>query len=44
MQLNRTQFFLLLFLLLIGPLVAYKIYWISHSKQTTGIVYFKGFI
>jgi hypothetical protein len=42
MQLNRTQFFLLLFVSLIGPLVACKIYWISHSKQTTGMVYFIG--
>src|SRR5450755_2605120 len=42
MQLNRTQFFLLLFIILIGPFIGYKIYWLYNSKHTTGIVYFIG--
>src|SRR5579863_4450056 len=42
MQLNRTQFFLLLFIVLIGPFIIYKIYWLCNSRHTTGIVYFIG--
>lgn len=42
MQLNRTQFFLLLFILFIGPIIAYKVFWILNAKHTTGIVYFIG--
>jgi hypothetical protein len=42
MLLNRTQFFLLLFIILIGPFIGYKIYWLYNSKHTTGVVYFMG--
>ena len=42
MRLNRTEFFLLLFTILIGPFIAYKIYWLHNSIQTTGVVYFIG--
>jgi hypothetical protein len=42
MVLNRTQFFLLLFTILIRPFIGYKINWLYNSKHTTGIVYFIG--
>src|SRR5664279_1525484 len=42
MLLNRTQFFFLLFTILIGPFFGYKIYWLHNSIHTTGMVYFIG--
>ena len=42
MQLNRTQFFLLLFIVFVGPFIDYKILWLHNSIHTTGVVYFMG--
>ena len=42
MQLNRNKFFLLIFIIFIGPFVAYKIIWIIRSQKTMGRVLFRG--
>lgn len=42
MIISRNQFFLLLFIIFIGPFIFYNIMWIATSMQTTGIMQFKG--
>ncbi|HZE86379.1 MAG TPA: hypothetical protein VE035_18795 [Puia sp.] len=42
MLLNRNLFLLLLFAVIIGPFVAYKLVWIARSQQTTGVMCFEG--
>jgi hypothetical protein len=42
MRLSRNSFFVLLFIVFIGPLIANKIIWIFLSEKTFGRVLFKG--
>lgn len=42
MVFSKFQFFLLLFAIIIGPFLLYKIIWLVNSKKTTGTVYFIG--
>ena len=42
MTFTKFQFFLLLFTIIIGPFLFYKIIWVAKSKKTTGKVYFIG--
>lgn len=42
MLFSRGRFFVLLFLLLPGPLPGPKLFWLACSRQTVGRVYFTG--
>ena len=42
MLLSRGRFFLLLFLVLVGPFFGPKLFWFICSRQTVGKVYFTG--
>ena len=42
MTLSRHTFFLLLSLLLLMPLVLYKVIWLTGTRETTGTMYFTG--
>jgi hypothetical protein len=42
MRFSRSSFFVLLFVVLIGPLIANKVIWIFFSEKTYGRVLFKG--
>jgi len=42
MLINRTTFFVTLFLALLIPLLGSKIIWLTHSEKTQGIVAFEG--
>jgi len=42
MLLSRGRFFVLLFLLLPGPILAPKLFWLACSRRTVGRVYFTG--
>jgi hypothetical protein len=42
MTLSRHTFFLLLALLLLMPLVLYKVFWLTGTRETTGTMYFTG--
>jgi hypothetical protein len=42
MLLRKTPFFLLLSLLILVPLLAYKVHWLIHSKKTRGVMAFEG--
>jgi hypothetical protein len=40
--LSRNQFFILLFIIFIGPFIAYKTIWIITSEKTMGRILFRG--
>lgn len=42
MTLTRNQFFILLFIVMIGPFIAHKAIWVFLSERTAGRVLFKG--
>jgi hypothetical protein len=42
MTLSRHTFFLLLAMLLLMPLVLYKVIWLTGTRETTGTMYFTG--
>jgi hypothetical protein len=42
MVFTKFQFFILLFAILIGPLLIYKLIWLANSKKTYGSIYFMG--
>jgi hypothetical protein len=42
MVLSRNRFFLVLFLIFIGPSIAYKVIWIATAQRTNGRVLFRG--
>jgi hypothetical protein len=42
MLFSRTQFFLCLFLLLAGPLLGPRLFWLSGTKHTVGVMSFVG--
>ncbi|HEX6427206.1 MAG TPA: hypothetical protein VF008_05950 [Niastella sp.] len=42
MVISRTKFFLALFLLLILPLLVYKVFWLIQSNKANGVFAFEG--
>jgi hypothetical protein len=42
MTFTRLQFFFILFAIVIGPFLVYKIIWLANSKKTNGRIYFMG--
>ena len=42
MLLSRNQFFLLLLLVFVVPIVAYKVCWLARSQRTLGVMCFTG--
>jgi len=42
MRFSKSRFFLLLGLLFVGPSVAYKLWWLGHSRRVLGWYSFKG--
>jgi len=42
MLLSRTKFFICIFLLLAGPLVGQRLFWLAGTKRTVGVMCFVG--
>lgn len=42
MKLSRQSFFLLLLVVVLLPLPAYKVFWLAGTRETTGTMYFTG--
>jgi len=42
MLFTRNQFFVLLFAIVIGPFLGQKLWWLAHSRQAVGSMYFVG--
>jgi hypothetical protein len=39
---RRTIFFLILFLLIVTPFLASKLWWLAHSRKATGMLFLEG--
>jgi hypothetical protein len=42
MIIKRNHFFLMLFLLMVVPIIAAKLYWVSSASKTKGVMAFQG--
>jgi hypothetical protein len=42
MVIRRTIFFLLLFLLIVTPFLAGKLWWLAHSRKAEGVLFLEG--